>query len=94
MTYILKGLCNGVRPMIKVEVQLYGTLKERLQGDEADRPLFIELRNETTLEQLLDSLAIPVEEVVVTLINGSAEGKSYSLKDGDVVDVFPPPIGG
>ena len=80
--------------MIKVEVRLYGTLKERLQGDEADRPLFIELRNETTLEQLLDSLAIPVEEVVVTLVNGIAEGKSYSLKDGDMVDVFPPPIGG
>ena len=80
--------------MIKVEVRLYGTLKERLQGDEANRPLFIELRNKTTLEQLLDSLAIPVDEVVVTLINGSAEGKSYSLKDGDVVDVFPPPIGG
>ena len=94
MTYIFKWLCNGVRPMIKVEVRLYGTLKERLQGDEANRPLFIELRNKTTLEQLLDSLAIPVEEVVVTLINGSAEGKSYSLKDGDVVDVFPPPIGG
>lgn len=80
--------------MIKVEVRLYGTLKERLQGDEADRPLFIELRNEATLEQLLDSLAIPVEEVVVTLVNGSAKGNSYSLNDGDVVDVFPPPIGG
>ncbi|MBA7475335.1 hypothetical protein GH157_02435 [archaeon] len=80
--------------MIKVDVRLYGILKEHLQGDEADRPLVIELRNETTLGQLLDSLEIPVEEVVVTLVNGSAEEKSYSLKDGDVVDVFPPPIGG
>lgn len=80
--------------MIKVDVRLYGTLKEHLQGDEADRPLVIEQRNETTLGQLLDSLAIPVEEVIVTLVNGSAEEKSYSLKDGDVIDVFPPPIGG
>jgi molybdopterin converting factor small subunit len=80
--------------MIKVVVQLYGTLKEYLQGDEADRPMVIELGRETTLEGLLESMAIPVEEVVVTLVNGSAEAKSYSLKDGDVVDVFPPPIGG
>ncbi len=28
--------------MIKVDVRLYGILKEHLQGDEADRPLVIE----------------------------------------------------
>ncbi|MBC8498159.1 MoaD/ThiS family protein [Candidatus Bathyarchaeota archaeon] len=80
--------------MIKVIVRLYGSLKELLQGGETDRSLVLDLRNETTLEQLLVSLAIPVEEVVVTLVNGIAEGKSYSIKDGDLVDVFPPPIGG
>lgn len=94
MTYILKGYCNGDRPMVKVIVRLYGSLKELLRGGETDRSLVLELRNETTLEQLLVSLAIPVEEVVVTLVNGIAEGKSYSIKDGDLVDVFPPPIGG
>lgn len=80
--------------MVKVIVRLYGSLKELLRGGETDKSLVLELRNETTLEQLLDSLAIPVEEVVVTLVNGIAEGKSYSIKDGDLVDVFPPPIGG
>ena len=80
--------------MIEVTVRLYGSLKEYLQGDEADIPMIIKLRNETTLEKLLESLTIPVEEVVVTLVNSSAVGKSHSLKDGDVVDVFPPLIGG
>jgi len=80
--------------MIKVDVRLYGSLKELIRGEEADRPLVIELRGETTLEQLLVSLGISVEEVVVTLVNGYAERLDYSLNDGDVVDVFPPPIGG
>jgi molybdopterin converting factor small subunit len=80
--------------LIEVTIRLYGSLKEHLQGDEADRPLIIKLRNETTIEKILESLMIPVEEVVVTLVNSSAVGKSHSLKDGDVVDVFPPPIGG
>lgn len=80
--------------MIKVEVRLYGALKERLQSVEADRPLVLELGDETTLEQLIDILAIPGEDVIVTLVNGIAKGRDHRLSEGEVVDVFPPLIGG
>jgi molybdopterin converting factor small subunit len=87
-------LYRGDQNLIKVEVRLYGSLKEYLQGAEADRPFVIELRDETTIEQLITALGIPAEEVVVTLVNSIAKSKNYYLKDRDVIDAFPPPIGG
>lgn len=80
--------------MIKVEVRLYGALKERLQSVEADRPLVLELGDETTLEQLIDILTIPGEDVIVTLVNGIAKSRAHRLSEGEVVDIFPPLIGG
>ena len=77
-----------------MEVRLYGSLRERLAGDEVDRSTFVELRSGTTIEVLLEGLEIPAEEVVVTLVNGIAVDRKYSVKDGDVIHVFPPPIGG
>ena len=80
--------------MTKVEVRLYGSLRERLAGDEVDRSTFVELRSGTTIAVLLEGLEIPAEEVVVTLVNGIAVDRKHSVKNGDMIHVFPPPIGG
>lgn len=78
--------------MIRVRVRLYGDLRERLDAACPEAPLI--LPEGSTLETLNESLGIPGEEVVVTLVNGVAVSQGTVLRDGDRVDVFPPLAGG
>jgi len=78
--------------VIQVCVRLYGELKERL--DAAGPKGTLSLPEGSTLEALNESLGIPNEDVVVTLVNGVAVSQGTVLRDGDRVDVFPPLAGG
>lgn len=78
--------------MISVRVRLYGELRERLDAAGPDGTL--SLPEGSTLETLNESLGIPIEDVVVTLVNGVAVSRGAVLRDGDRVDVFPPLAGG
>jgi molybdopterin converting factor small subunit len=78
--------------LVSVRVRLYGELRERLDAVAPDGTL--SLPEGSTLETLNGSLGIPIEDVVVTLVNGVAVSQGTVLRDGDRVDVFPPLAGG
>jgi len=80
--------------MIRVEVRLYASLMDYAPTGNGDRVMLRELDEDATVEQLYGVLEIPLEEVVVSLVNGRAEALDHTLEDGDRIDVFPPLAGG
>jgi molybdopterin converting factor small subunit len=46
-----------------------------------------------SVQDLLDTLGVPVEEVQLIFVNGIKKDMTATLKDGDRVGIFPP-IGG
>lgn len=80
--------------MIRVEVRLYASLMDYAPAGDGDRIMLWELDEGATVERLYGVLEIPLEEVVVSLVNGRAEALDHTLEDGDRIDVFPPLAGG
>jgi molybdopterin converting factor small subunit len=46
-----------------------------------------------TIQDLLVTLDVPLDEVQLVFVNGVKQDMTYSLKDGDRIGIFPP-IGG
>jgi molybdopterin converting factor small subunit len=78
---------------MKITVKLYATLSRYNQGKRAGTPLEMELPEESTLQNLIGQLKIPLEETRITFVNGIIQEPEYRLNDGDEVGIFPP-IGG
>jgi len=54
----------------------------------------LELDGDTTVEELLSILAIPIEIPKVLMINNRYGNLQDSLKNGDKITIFPPICGG
>jgi len=78
--------------VLHVHIRLYGELRERQDAAASGEP--VSLPEGSTLETLNERLGIPIEDVVVTLVNGVAVSHGTALRDGDRVDLFPPLAGG
>lgn len=78
---------------MKVEVRLFGPLREYLPQDAQGHRAFVELDDGSTVHSLLQRLGIPNTSYVVT-VNDEAVDVLHQLQDGDVVSVFPPIAGG
>jgi molybdopterin synthase sulfur carrier subunit len=69
-------------------------LAQHPEGIRAGIPIEVELPKSSTLEDLVDFLALPREQVKVTFVNGRAQKLDFHLEPGDEVGVFPPIAGG
>ncbi len=76
---------------MKIHVKLMGTLKDRMPPDGA-----IQLPDDdSTIENALTALKIPVDTVQVFSVNGSIERDlARQLQEGDELSVLPPVGGG
>lgn len=75
---------------MKIEVRLFAYFREG-----RDKKVFLEINEEeVTLRYILNKLNIDEKEVSILLINGRDGKGTTSLKDGDVVALFPPVGGG
>jgi len=75
---------------MKLEVRLFAYLRE-------NRGKIVELDvkpGETTVSDVLETLAIPVEEASLVLVKGRDAELSYAFKEGDYLALFPPVGGG
>ena len=75
--------------MAAVEVRLYASLRKYHPTRGSSEALSMELRDKTNLENLLDKLKIPKEEIAVIMVNGNRAEKSYFPEDGDRIGLFP-----
>jgi molybdopterin synthase sulfur carrier subunit len=80
--------------VVEVEVKIFATLRKYAPGLGIGEPLTLSLNDATTLDQLVERLGIPGNEVKVIMVNFHAQPTDYLLADGDRVAIFPPVAGG
>ena len=80
--------------MIRVEVRLHASLERIRPGLKAGEALPLELREGTTVEQMVEALGIPKKGIHLVLVNGRTRPLDHPLSDGDRVALFPPVGGG
>ncbi|GAB4434907.1 MAG: hypothetical protein OHK0040_06000 [bacterium] len=74
---------------MKVTLKLFATLRD--YGAKYEE---LELREGTTLEELVEMKKIPKDMPMIRLVNGEFAEFNQRLKDGDIVALFPPIAGG
>ena len=70
-----------------IEVRLFATLRE-------NRGKVLNLETFNTIQDLIDYLNIPSEEVAICLVNGFHSKLNKKIKDNDIIAIFPPVGGG
>jgi len=76
--------------MIQIDLKLFVTLSKYLPlGSEA-----YEIKEGTTINELMIDLGIPHDLVKLIFINGKKQDGNYSINHGDRVGLFPPVGGG
>lgn len=74
---------------MKIEIRLFATFREG-----REKKQILQLKEDTTILQVLDMLSIDKEEVAILLLNGMDGSFDRKLKDEDVLSIFPPVGGG
>jgi len=77
-----------------IEVKLFATLRDYLPKGSGRFACKMEVDGHTRVQDILERLKIPEEIPKIILINGVHGKKDQSLKEGDVVSIFPPVAGG
>jgi molybdopterin converting factor small subunit len=72
-----------------IEVRLFANFR-----DNRDKKVFLEAKDFVNVQQVLDHIGIKNEEVAILLVNGIHSKAEMSLKDEDIVALFPPIAGG
>jgi molybdopterin converting factor small subunit len=80
--------------MIKVEVEAFAFLRDFLSPELKNGPKEILPEDQTTIGRMLDQIRIPESAPKVVLVNERSEKWDYCLKEGDIVEIFPPLDGG
>ena len=85
----------SVRGSMKVRVRLYAFLAElHSESTRAGSPLDLDLAEDSTVASLVDYLALPKEQVKLTVVNGRLREPEHCLEPDDEVGIFPPVAGG
>lgn len=79
---------------MRVTVKLFATLVRFKDGSRAGRPFEVDLPEGSLVQDLVNSLNIPIEETHIVFINNIIVETWSKLQDGDVVGLFPPVGGG
>lgn len=82
-----------------IEVRMFMEFRKYLPLDAVEGKARVKVEEGTTVDGLLESLGVPLDEPKILVVNGVSHGacapaSDQKLKDGDVVAVFPPVGGG
>jgi len=73
---------------VKIKVKLYGTLRHRVAGYHSPQGLEVEIPDEATAKDLLDTLKIPGHRGAVFIMEGRILNADDKLRHGALLDVF------
>jgi molybdopterin synthase sulfur carrier subunit len=76
--------------MIQIELKLFVTLTKYHPGDSQAH----ELKEGTSIGDLMTDLGIPHDIVKLIFVNGKKQDVAYLIEQGDRVGMFPPVGGG
>ena len=87
--------CSFKENAMKIELKLFASF-ERFMPDKTDggSPPRTEIRDGITVNELLEELKIPANEVKIVFLNGIHAKGDEILQEGDRLGVFPPVAGG
>ena len=90
-----KPEAGGENQIMKIEIRLLTQLKSYLpNSDIAGDTQIIDLKNDTTIKDVMMELGIPLDMPKVIMLNEKQGNLEDDLKDGDRITVFPPVGGG
>jgi sulfur-carrier protein len=79
---------------MQIRVKLFATLGRYALSGVPGVPFEMELSEGVTLDDVVEQLKLPREEVKVFFVNGRARPMDWPLEPGDDVGVFPLVAGG
>jgi molybdopterin converting factor small subunit len=83
---------------MKITLKLYATLSDLLPKGAVQNAAQVELPDDITLNGIIDRYQVPRELAHLVLINGvfacEADRDATTLKEGDVLAIWPPVAGG
>jgi len=79
---------------MKIEVALFATLSKYLPPGAQNRRAVIDVKDGSTVRDVLNQLGVPAEFPNILLVNGRQALETTVLKDGETLSVFPPLAGG
>lgn len=79
---------------MRVEVNLYATLARYVPDSARQGHRTMELREGTTVGELMSQLRIPAEDAKLIFLDGIHADADAELKEGSRVGIFPPVGGG
>ena len=79
---------------MEIKVKLFATLRDYLPKGSDGKSCQMDIDKKTTIEQIITQLKIPEEIPKITLVNGLQASMDQTLKEGDVLSIFPPVAGG
>ncbi len=86
-------MSQGIK--MKIELRLYASLSRVAAGvKKSGGVLEVEVKEGTTIWELLKEHEVSVEKVKLIFLNGKKEAGEKRLSDGDRLGVFPPVAGG
>ncbi len=72
-----------------IEVRLFATLREG-----REKIMFMDAAKHNTVESILQAIGITEHDVAICLVNGFHAKVTASVKQADVISLFPPVGGG
>ena len=90
---------TSIENLLKIKFKLYATLQDKLPPAAVNNAIDIEVADDVSLHQVIDSFGVARESAHLVLINGVYHGADSRdtnglLSEGDVVAVWPPVAGG
>jgi len=81
---------------MKIVVKLFATLREYLPSGSDKYSCTMDLKEGTTVAEIVEQLKIPREIPLIILVNGiqHQEKEKKVLQQGEVLSIFPPIAGG
>ena len=74
---------------MQITVKLFANLREN-----REKIMDMDVRSDTTVKEIIESLGIPLQDVAIIMINGRGTKSEAVLKSDDVLALFPPVGGG
>ena len=79
---------------MQIEVKLFATLRDYLPKGSDRFSCKLELDGRSRVKDIISTLKIPEDIPKIILVNGVHGKNDQTLKEGDVVSIFPPVAGG
>ncbi|MBT8333677.1 MAG: MoaD/ThiS family protein [Desulfobacterales bacterium] len=74
---------------MEIELKCFATLRQYCPGDGR-----LEIAENTSVQEALETLSVPLEEVKLIFVNGVRKEPTAILEPGDRLGIFPPVGGG